>query len=133
MILKYNSVVIIDDDIDDHDFISSALKDFANPPVSTFFLDPTKALEHLCKGTLMPDLILLDLNMPALSGNEVLSRIKKHESISSIPVIIFSTSNHRPTMDLMKQMGAEDYIVKPNSYTALISVLKNIFHYNSST
>lgn len=133
MILKYKSVVIIDDDIDDHDFIRSILKDFANPPVSTFFLDPAKALEHLYQGTLTPDLILLDLNMPALSGNEVLSRIKKHESISSIPVIILSTSNHRPTIDLMKQLGAEDYIVKPHSYTALISVLKGIFHDNSST
>lgn len=133
MILKYKSVVIIDDDIDDHDFIRSILKDFANPPASTFFLDPAKALEHLYQGTLTPDLILLDLNMPALSGNEVLSRIKKHESISSIPVIVFSTSNHRPTIDLMKQLGAEDYIVKPHSYTALISVLKGIFHDNSST
>ncbi len=70
-------------------------------------------------------MIFLDLNMPVMSGQQFLIEIKKNSQLQNIPIIIFSTSSHIETIRLMKELGAHDFITKPNKYDKLIDVLKN--------
>lgn len=62
-----------------------------------------------------PSVILLDLNMPGLSGKEMLFRIKSHELLSHVPVVICSSDAYEETITQIKLLGADGYIVKPIS------------------
>lgn len=59
-----------------------------------------------------PDLILLDLILPAMDGFEVLSKMKEDSGISSIPVIILSNLGQREDIEKGLKLGAIDYLVK---------------------
>ena len=61
----------------------------------------------------MPDLILLDLNMPGMGGKEFLSRIKKDAELCSTPVVILTTSDTDKDILETYQMQAAGYIKKP--------------------
>ena len=60
-----------------------------------------------------PGLILLDLNMPGISGREVLVAIKKDPQIMEIPVLVLTTSNDELDIDTCYSAGANTYIQKP--------------------
>ncbi len=68
--------------------------------------------ESLKLGTL-PDLILLDLNLPRMNGHEVLQHIKMHVDLKHIPVIMLSTSSTEKDIKLSYQNYANCYIIKP--------------------
>jgi len=71
-----------------------------------------------------PDVIFLDLNMPVMSGLELLTEIKKQEVLQQIPIIIFSTSQLEDIKREAKQLGAHDYISKPNNFNDLKQILR---------
>ena len=79
--------------------------------------------------TVVPGLLMLDLNMPKLSGFELLQTIKAHEEWRKIPVIIFSTSDYEGDIERCYALGAASYIVKPLSYEKLVSMFKIIKDY----
>lgn len=74
----------------------------------------------------MPDLILLDIMMPGLSGYEVCAKLKQVEKTKQIP-IIFLTARSRPE-DIKKgfELGAAHYITKPFNYPELIEGIKKV-------
>lgn len=74
----------------------------------------------------LPDLILLDLNMPKKNGHEVLSEIKSDEELSIIPVIIFSTSSAQCDILEAYRLQANAYITKPIDLDEFIKLVKSI-------
>ncbi|MFL6354753.1 MAG: response regulator [Bryobacteraceae bacterium] len=74
-----------------------------------------------------PDLILLDLNLPKRSGMDVLAEIKSDESLSSIPVIMFSSSRRVADADRSLELGAQEYVTKPSSLEGFVETLKRAF------
>ncbi|MGW9685133.1 response regulator [Flagellimonas sp. 2504JD1-5] len=87
-----------------------------------------EALEILKDGVL-PDIILLDLNMPRMSGIEFLTTIKSDDRLKYLPTIILTTSENR--VDLLKcfEIGIAGYIIKPLKYEDYESKLKKVFDY----
>jgi len=59
-----------------------------------------------------PDLILLDLILPGIDGFEVLARMRKESTLSSIPVIILSNLGQKDDVEKGLKMGAADYLIK---------------------
>lgn len=83
----------------------------------------------------LPDLILLDLNLPILSGLEVLNAIKANDRLSLMPVVILSTSQNPDDINAAYDLGAACYIVKPRDFdhlTRICSALRD-FWYNKVT
>ena len=76
-----------------------------------------------------PDLILLDLNMPRKDGRQALKEIKSCTSLKSIPVVAFTTSNSKSDINKMYELGANSYLVKPDSYHELVELMKVITMY----
>ncbi|MGB0839236.1 MAG: response regulator, partial [Chitinophagales bacterium] len=74
----------------------------------------------------IPDLILLDVNMPKLNGLEVLARIKSNKQISKLPVVMLTTSNAEEDINKAYSLHANCYIVKPIGYERFIDVVKGI-------
>jgi len=59
-----------------------------------------------------PDLILLDLIMPKISGFTIMEEMKKDQELSSIPIIVVSNSGQPVELDRIKKLGAKDWIIK---------------------
>jgi len=77
------------------------------------------ALNRLDQLEMLPDVIFLDLNMPKMNGREFLARLKASERFKDIPVVIYSTSSAEQDKIETKELGAADYLVKPDSFTDL--------------
>jgi len=78
---------------------------------------------------LLPDLIVLDLNMPGKDGRQALKEIKSDERLKSIPVVVLSTSRSEEDIDYSYKTGANSYITKPDSFDALTKTFKTLFRY----
>jgi CheY-like chemotaxis protein len=63
----------------------------------------------------LPNLILLDINMPAMDGFQVLRAIRAAPATRAVPVVMFTTSNLQDDVDLAYREGANGYFVKPGS------------------
>ncbi len=73
-----------------------------------------------------PDLILLDLNLPRMSGREVLEQIKLDAELKSIPVVILTTSSAEEDIIRSYQLHANCYITKPVDLDQFMKVVKTI-------
>lgn len=76
-----------------------------------------------------PDLILLDLNLPRLTGREVLQRVRATELLRLVPVVILSTSNRQEDVEELYATGANTYIAKPQDFSRFVEVLQTIQRY----
>jgi CheY-like chemotaxis protein len=74
----------------------------------------------------LPALLLLDLKMPRLSGFDVLRWLATRPELSHIPVVVLSSSPAEPDIRKATQMGARDYVVKPNSFAEYVKVIESI-------
>jgi len=70
----------------------------------------------------LPQLILLDLRLPKISGWEVLRQVKAHPQTRSIPVVVLTASSSSDDIATSKRLGADGFIVKPVDLSSLSSV-----------
>ncbi len=71
-----------------------------------------------------PNLVFLDLNLPKLSGLQVLEQVKRDDVLRSIPVVIFTSSSLSSDRSRSLALGAKQFIVKPASLDSFIEVVK---------
>ena len=74
----------------------------------------------------LPDLILLDLRMPKITGFEVLKELKTAEGLRRIPVVILTTSNAEHDITQSYDLGANSYLIKPVEFQALSQMLDDL-------
>ncbi len=77
----------------------------------------------------LPDLILLDLNMPKKDGREVLTEIKSDPQLKRIPVVVLTTSKSEEDIVRTYDLGVNSFITKPVTFEALVEVVKNMGNY----
>lgn len=73
-----------------------------------------------------PYLILLDLNLPQLSGLEVLQQLRREDAWRDLPVIVFTSSDQQSDRDKAAALGATDYIVKPGKMETLVEFVRDL-------
>jgi CheY-like chemotaxis protein len=73
-----------------------------------------------------PDLILLDINMPGMSGHEVLANLVSDPVLCHLPVIVLTTSTHEADVARMYSLRCNAYIPKPTDFEQLIKVFHRI-------
>jgi chemotaxis family two-component system response regulator Rcp1 len=73
-----------------------------------------------------PDLILLDLNMPRMDGREVLTLIKRDESLKVIPTVILTTSQAEADIQMSYELQANCYLCKPVQLDAFDALVKSV-------
>ncbi|TBR42139.1 response regulator [Marinomonas agarivorans] len=130
-------ILLVEDNQDDYEATLRSLK-------KSHFLNPV----HWCKNgkdaldylynegnyaddieTRLPDLILLDLNMPGVDGRQVLKKIKADPKKRSIPVVILTTSKDHKDIEACYDMGASTYIQKPVDFEGLTQAIRTMKDY----
>jgi len=74
--------------------------------------DGSEALEQLRQGPALPDLVILDVMMPGLSGYDVLRAVRGDPELCKVPVVMYSALSDANSRQLALQLGAQDYLVK---------------------
>jgi CheY-like chemotaxis protein len=86
-----------------------------------------EALEYLKnKGNKKPCVILLDLNMPKMSGIEFLKIIKADDDLKKIPVVVLTTSKREQNVIESFKLGVAGYMVKPADYKKFVETVRKI-------
>lgn len=87
-------------------------------------------LDNLIKGNdFMPDLVILDLNLPRVNGRDLLSKIKTNEQLKEIPVVIYSSSEAEKDIRDCYQLHANCYVVKGFNFTQFSETIRSVFYF----
>jgi len=118
-------ILLVEDNPGDVRLTMEALKESDFPTTVHVAQDGVEALDYL--GTHpIPDLILLDLNLPKRSGREVLAAIKADPALRRIPVLILSTSRSDADVQYSYEHHANCYIQKPMELEHFFDVVRTI-------
>jgi CheY-like chemotaxis protein len=90
-----------------------------------------RGLREECDGEArpLPQLILLDLKMPRVSGFDLLAWLRSEVAFQKVPVIVLTSSNHESDIKRAYDLGANSYLVKPVSFEALVEIARRIHGY----
>lgn len=111
-------ILIVDDDEDDCDLFIDAAH-IVDPDLVIEKMFTSRNAIDLLKTGYRPDFIFLDLNMPVVDGNTCLEKIRKMTSLSSVPVIIYTTSKRVSDENRLRELGADYFLTKPSSLREL--------------
>lgn len=116
-------ILIIDDDNDDVEILAEA---FTQSGVESVHYVSTamQAFIYLeqCDKENLPKLIVTDFYLPGITGAEFLADLKKMKAYKHIHVIVLSSIKSESEIEKYKQMGAEDFLVKPSTYSEYLAV-----------
>jgi len=88
-----------------------------------------EALEILLKKRELPDIILLDLNMPKINGIEFLNILKSDDVLKYVPTIILTTSQNQKDLLECYKIGIAGYVLKPLKYEDYVSKIEKLLAY----
>ena len=114
--MKAIQVLMVEDNPGDVLLAEQALKEFPLQVKLTTARDGQEALAILSRADYAPDLVILDLNLPKVSGHTVLERYQSE--LKKTPVVIFSSSWNDADLDRAFSRGAREYVQKPTDLDA---------------
>lgn len=125
------TVLLVEDNPADVRLIEVALSSADAPVRFTVAPDGAAALRALHNDgeyadAPRPDLVLLDLNVPVISGREVLAALKGDDALRSIPVIVMTSSNAPADIDYCYQVGTNGYVNKPIDLDGYLRVVRSV-------
>jgi len=122
-------ILIVEDNLGDVELAKEALLTSKLANELSVFYDGRSALaelDRLNKAGSLPDLIFLDLNLPGMSGTEVLAAIKGTPGLSRVPVVILTSSQAERDIAKSYDLHANCYVTKPLDFTQFIEVVQSI-------
>src|SRR5262245_57566235 len=108
------ALLIVDDDPDDVQLFCEAVTEINDTFHCFSVTNGEEALQLLYAAIVKPDFIFLDLNMPRMSGKQLLVQLKRDPQFAKIPVVIYSTSKIKQDVEDSFRLGAVSFITKPN-------------------
>ena len=123
-------ILIVDDMRIISELIASLLSEL-NEPFQFIYADNGKEAYKIALAS-MPDLIIMDWEMPVMSGYDALMRMKKDQTLKDIPVIISSAFDNSDTIRLALEGGAIDYVRKPIDSIELVARVRSVLTLSST-
>jgi len=125
------NILLVEDAPGDVRLVSEALKQLPISHVLTVAKDGEEALAQLRKGqeggdASLPDLVLLDLNLPKINGHEVLKEIKNTSRLKRIPVVILTGSKSQEDILKAYDAHANCYITKPSELSEYFEAIQSL-------
>jgi len=128
---KRGPIVIIEDDIDDQEFLGQAFEKLQYPNEIIFFADGEQALQYLTETSIEPFIIFSDINMPKLNEIELRSKVHENEDLrmKSIPFLFFSTAAEQQHVVEAYSKSVHGFFIKPFDFNEMVVMIKNIVEY----
>lgn len=126
-------IVCLDDDPDDRDLLTSAIKDVDSSLKVINGDNGIKGmyiLQQLMQIGQTPCLIILDLNMPLMDGEQTLAEIKKDPVLSKIPIVVFTTSSMEKNNKFFAEHGVP-VVIKPVKYGSIVEQVRELLSHCS--
>ena len=121
------TILLVEDNVDDEQLTLRAMRQSEVPNIIRVARDGAEALDHLfAPGAKMPDLILLDLKLPKLSGLEVLQRLRQDERTSGLAVVVLTSSDEEKDIVESYNLGANSFIRKPVDFDEFIDAVRQL-------
>ena len=133
--MKTIHILLVEDNEGDIMLTKEALEDAKISIHLSVVTDGKEAMDFLAKqgeyaNADLPDILLLDVNLPKKNGHEVLKYVKEDENLKHIPVIMLTTSSSQKDIDLSYNNYANCYITKPveaKDFLAIITTIENFW------
>jgi CheY-like chemotaxis protein len=133
-LLSAPPILLAEDDENDRFFLHRALQRAGLPNRLITVQDGQEAINYLAgNGAFadrhahpLPGLLLLDLNMPKLNGFEVLAWLDSQPDFEQLPVVVLSSSAQESDIQKARDLGADDYQIKPQNYETLITIIREL-------
>jgi CheY-like chemotaxis protein len=127
-------ILLIEDSLAHADLIRRAIESTGVPANVAHALDGAEAMNYLFEpkdgqAPPTPDLILLDLQLPKVSGMQVLEAVRDLASLKQTPVVVFTSSTARQDVDCAYKTGANSYIGKPLGFEEFQRAVRDIVAY----
>ena len=131
------TILVAEDDLDDRLLLTEAFRETRVANTVCFVDDGIELLNYLRRlGKYadpdpfpVPDIVLLDLNMPRRDGREALEDIKADALLRRMPVVILTTSKAEEDIVRSYDIGAAGYITKPVTFAALVEAVRGLAEY----
>ena len=124
-------ILLADDDEDDRTFFSEAIQELKMNNKLTLFKDGNDLMDYLEHPEIkLPHVLFLDLNMPGKTGIDCLKQIRSNTRFKDIAIAIYSTSSSEKDIEDTFIEGANIYIKKPNDFSELKKVIKEVVNMN---
>lgn len=126
-------ILLVEDDADDELFAIKAIGKCEIKTTIEVVRDGAEAIDYLFRRNIseveLPELILLDINLPIVSGLEVLKELKQNPQTSQIPVVIMSSSSEHSDVTTAYELGANSYIRKPVDFSDFSTLIERLLEY----
>lgn len=124
-------ILLIEDNAGDVRLTQEALRDAKVRNNLSVVTDGVEAMKYLRRegaygAAIRPDLILLDLNLPRMSGREVLAEVKEDQELKHIPVVILTTSQAEQDILASYRLRANAFVTKPVDLDQFLKVVRSI-------
>lgn len=140
MMVKINAaypILIVEDSDEDYEIVNWALKKLSIELPVYRCCDGDEALDFLyhrgsytnSQSAPRPAIILLDLNLTATDGQEVLEQVKNDDDLKAIPIVVWTSSSDPVDIEFSFKRGASSYILKPMSLEKLLEAIELLNHY----
>jgi CheY-like chemotaxis protein len=124
-------ILIVDDDLDDQEFIQEAWKEIGYPNKLLFFTSPEDVLNFLKKEKIVPFLIISDVNLHKMDGFEFKKKLSEDSSLNykTIPFVFFSNAASKTQIEKAYDLGSTGFFMKGSSMEELKDTFINIVEY----
>ncbi len=130
---KIFRIIVADDDIDDQDLIRRSFSDSKVQVEVNSVYNGLQLMDYLLRKEAyrnitdpLPDLVMLDLNMPLMDGFDVLQQIKKHPALINIPVYVLTTSRNPEHRKKALDLGATGFYSKGASSKEIRRIVQEV-------
>src|SRR5687768_17108256 len=127
-------LMLVEDNPDDARLIQEGLREVAGRPQLDHFADAEKAWKALqasfhTPGAALPDLVLLDLNLPGTSGHEFLERLRAAPGLMQLPVIVLTSSQRQADIERARGAKASAYFAKPLTMDGYVTLARDLVEF----
>lgn len=128
MAAEPKTILLVEDNADDEQLTLRAMRQSDVPNIIRVARDGAEALEFLFgpDAQRLPDLVLLDLKLPKVSGLEVLEKIRREEKTRTLPIVILTSSDEERDIVESYNLGANSYIRKPVDFDEFIDAVRQL-------
>ena len=133
-----NYILIAEDDEDDQFLLVSAFKEILSDVELICVENGIELINHFKKFdqghvSRLPSLMIVDLNMPKKNGKEAIKELIEKPYFRSFPTIIFSTTGNEMEKSRCRELGIDDFFVKPSNYNSLLNIVSQFKEMVQST